>query len=85
MLFVLLLSSLDLSLLKNFTIRKCISVTLNLITDASNFLTRTDKPLKALENYTSEENSPEKKSSTWDSSGVPESQKLNFRDNGALY
>ena len=32
----------------------------NLITDASNFLTRTDKTLKALENYTSEENSPEK-------------------------
>ena len=43
----------------------------NLITDASNFLTRTDKPLKALENYTSEENSPEKKNSSWDSSAVP--------------
>ena len=57
----------------------------NLITDVGNFLTRTVNLWKALENYTSEENSPEKKNSTWDSSGVPESQKLNFPDNGALY
>ena len=57
----------------------------NLITDAGNFLTHTVNLWKAFENYTSEENSPEKKILAQESCAAPECQKLNFPDNGALY